>query len=603
MTKKNNLLTLLLGILISSSVYAHESGFRILLTARMNGAQPVPSISTNAIGLASFYLNNSRDTMCLNFNSTGISGPITGIHIHNGLPGTNGSVLLDLSPYVDGNSLSATLTGSMLSPNLLNALLNGKTYLNLHTANNPNGEIRGQIVQESDMIIRANLDGMQQVPMVNTNASGVATFTLSKHLGKMKIKVVCDGLSGSISSIHLHKGGLGVNGGVVEDLSSFIVGNTVVAEVNPTAYASDLLAGNIYINLHTANNPNGEIRGQLMQDLGFNFDAWLDGAQQNPMVSTPAKGIMALNINASFDTISYIVQYTNLKSPATSVHLHLADLGGNGGVAVDLSSSINGNKLMGKITGSVINSTLINNLFNGFVYLNVHTDSNANGEIRGQLYPVLRKPYIMEMDGSKEVPMVNTMAKGLGILTIDRLKSDAHIMVVVDGLNSNGIHLHQSVEGSNGGVIYDLSPIFSNNGIFTYWKNTDAMSPFTSSIAKAIAADSIYINAHTTGNPNGEIRSQISDESYCYLNSTGIDMNESKSFINIYPNPSTSNLIVENFSGKNTQVKIYNNIGVLLFDSNVANMQNIDISSWSNGIYLIECSNEDGIHFEKLIKN
>ena len=54
---------------------------KYLFAARMNGAQEVPAVSTNAVGLATFYLNDTRDTLCVEMTATGLSGAITGIQI------------------------------------------------------------------------------------------------------------------------------------------------------------------------------------------------------------------------------------------------------------------------------------------------------------------------------------------------------------------------------------------------------------------------------------------------------------------------------------------------------------------------------------------
>ena len=127
-------------------------------------------------------------------------------------------------------------------------------------------EHRSQELSVREFQFVAMLDGAQQTPPVITNAFGIATFALSKHNGKLIVRVVVDGLSGAIMGAHLHSGAIGANGPVVLDLTSNINGNTIFASVDPSAILPDLMTGNLYINLHTTANPNGEIRGQLLRD-------------------------------------------------------------------------------------------------------------------------------------------------------------------------------------------------------------------------------------------------------------------------------------------------------------------------------------------------
>ena len=109
---------------MTTATFADHLTAKYLFAARMNGANEVPAVSTNALGLGTFYLNDTRDTMCFEMTATGLSGAITGIHIHDGAAGTNGPVLVDLTPFVSGNRIKGTLNGSALAfPRILAAIL------------------------------------------------------------------------------------------------------------------------------------------------------------------------------------------------------------------------------------------------------------------------------------------------------------------------------------------------------------------------------------------------------------------------------------------------------------------------------------------------
>ncbi|TBX48061.1 CHRD domain-containing protein [Bacillus thuringiensis] len=126
----------------------------------------------------------------------------------------------------------------------------------------------------------AKLRGRNEVPPVETDARGQAFFKLSRDELSLKFKLELFDIENVVVA-HLHLGAKGTNGPVVaflfgpitnpvsiecatfkgmitqEDLIGPLAGQTLDALVN------EIIAGNIYINVHTVQHPNGEIRGQL----------------------------------------------------------------------------------------------------------------------------------------------------------------------------------------------------------------------------------------------------------------------------------------------------------------------------------------------------
>lgn len=115
-----------------------------------------------------------------------------------------------------------------------------------------------------------NLTGGQEVPPVQTVGAGTGTVKLSPERNVVTYNIMVGVLSGPITAAHFHRGGMGQSGPPVKTLS---FDNNMVAAGNWTMHdASEpltrelveaLLAGNLYINVHSSNNPNGEIRGQV----------------------------------------------------------------------------------------------------------------------------------------------------------------------------------------------------------------------------------------------------------------------------------------------------------------------------------------------------
>jgi hypothetical protein len=121
--------------------------------------------------------------------------------------------------------------------------------------------------QPSGKTMSANLSTSQEVPPVAGNGSGKADFTLDPSSKQLTWKVTYDGLSGPATAAHIHgPAAAGANAGVVVPLTaqgapvtSPITGSTTLTDQQ----IADLTNGMDYVNIHTANNKGGEIRGQI----------------------------------------------------------------------------------------------------------------------------------------------------------------------------------------------------------------------------------------------------------------------------------------------------------------------------------------------------
>jgi hypothetical protein len=119
----------------------------------LNGAGENPAKNVAGTGTATIVKSAGTYTYSITFS--GMSGPVTGAHIHGpaGI-GANANVIVPFSTV--GAGTSGTLTGTFTSTNTatisndsLDVLMRtGNAYVNLHTAANPGGEIRGQLLQQ-----------------------------------------------------------------------------------------------------------------------------------------------------------------------------------------------------------------------------------------------------------------------------------------------------------------------------------------------------------------------------------------------------------------------------------------------------------------------
>jgi hypothetical protein len=124
----------------------------------LSGDQEVPPVDTQAAGIADFSPSNDGDSIDYTINADDIGG-VTAGHIHYGIEGQNGPIAVTLFEFdspqdevsesgtINPDDLSGPLEGMQIS-DLVDAFNDGNAYANIHTEQNPNGEIRGQIISE-----------------------------------------------------------------------------------------------------------------------------------------------------------------------------------------------------------------------------------------------------------------------------------------------------------------------------------------------------------------------------------------------------------------------------------------------------------------------
>jgi hypothetical protein len=145
-------------VLLSASGVARAD--QIFVTP-LSGAGEIPPTGSPVLGLAVFDLSNDDSqiafTISFGTNAGGppFATPLQAGHIHFGVPGTNGPVILPF-PNLPVGQTSGTFSGILTAANLtpagpittfaeaVEALKEGNTYTNLHTTQFPGGEIRGQ---------------------------------------------------------------------------------------------------------------------------------------------------------------------------------------------------------------------------------------------------------------------------------------------------------------------------------------------------------------------------------------------------------------------------------------------------------------------------
>ncbi len=113
--------------------------------------------------------------------------------------------------------------------------------------------------------LQADLKGSNEVPPNSASGSGKAEAAFDTETKVLTYTVTYAGLSGPAMGAHFHgPGEAGKNAGIAlpfKTVESPIQGSATLTD----AQAADLLAGKWYANIHTAANPGGELRGQMMK--------------------------------------------------------------------------------------------------------------------------------------------------------------------------------------------------------------------------------------------------------------------------------------------------------------------------------------------------
>jgi hypothetical protein len=132
----------------------------VTLTATLHGGNENPAVLTGSAGTATVTLDTVTGAITYRVDVFNMPVGTTASHIHVGAPGVNGPVVINFTVPAGGISNDFGLTGTAAATDLvpraaqginsiqdlIQAMLLGNTYVNVHSTANPGGEIRGQLV-------------------------------------------------------------------------------------------------------------------------------------------------------------------------------------------------------------------------------------------------------------------------------------------------------------------------------------------------------------------------------------------------------------------------------------------------------------------------
>ena len=382
----------------------------VTVNAVLRGSQTVPAVSPAGSGTAVLVVSADRLSIGVTLNVSGLTSAISGAFVRAGQAGINGPAIFTLSGGAFASPLIKTLTVAdfTAAPGLgintfaqaVDAIINGLTYVEVRTANNANGEVRGQL--GGVLVSAVSFSGAQEAPTPVVSAgSGSATLQLNAAQDRIDLTLQVSGLTLSqVTAAHVHFGKTraapagnvlftlfaGPTGTFGSPLSLALTsGNFTASPGNGINTFEDavnaLLSGLLYINVHTTGNAAGEIRGQVGP---VQFSAGLTGAQEVPSgTGSGTTGTGKVSFDASQTLVFVNLTFTSFTSAVQGAHIHSAAIGVNGPIIIDLTPLGLTSPMTGAlpVTGGAAD---VESMLTLNAYFNIHTANFTNGEIRGQ---------------------------------------------------------------------------------------------------------------------------------------------------------------------------------------------------------------------------
>jgi len=324
-----------------------------------------------------------------------------------------------------------------------------------------------------------------------------------------------------VSTLQIHQGPRGSNGPVVYSFDNtyqqgFHV-RQVVSLVDFSDYTvdqqvSDFLNGQWYLTVGSNDFSGGGIRGQI--EHTDRVYSRMDVSNTIPRASGSSATGIALATYTFFNP-SRTLQMDfvhNVQNP-TGVEIRLGRPGEVGPLVYffdDARSSV-----FHSVQYTVSEEE---ELLEDLQYLQILSDKNPNGEIRGQMIGIDYVPEIAftsRLDGNSQVPSVNTNNRGCGLVAYNCQTRLMEYLVMHNVPNANGAFVHAAQLNQNGAVLFALdgfvSPIYGSVHL-------------TLEEELILYTQQMYFNVASDQFPSGEIRGQITVQNdwWAYLSGTNV---------------------------------------------------------------------------------
>jgi hypothetical protein len=365
---------------------------------------PSPKAGTDDLGSSGVgYLTLDVDSGAVHANVR-TSFVATKAHVHGpaapadaaGIAGRTSAVFEEMNLTTDSTPADDFWTlptdTAPLDATQVKRVLAGDFYFNAHTATNATGLVRGQIHAQSVEVVRVPLSHEQEVPKpLGAGFTGLGFLTLDTDDGRLRGDVSAIGFTPT--KAHIHAGKIGQTGGVAlefagnaTDATRFSapeVGlngslNGVLDETQIAAFER----GEMYLNMHSAANAAGEVRGQILPDGLTLVRAPMDSAHEvpAPVGAAGSSGLTLLVVDRASGHAQGFGRVGGFT--ATAFHIHSGAAGATGPVVIEFAADATEVGKFNLPDGVFLDPTTLAD--SGF-YANSHSATNKTGEVRGQI--------------------------------------------------------------------------------------------------------------------------------------------------------------------------------------------------------------------------
>ena len=340
-----------------------------LFSAVLAGAEEVPSNDSAASAVGSLVLGPARDQVKFRLKISGVTP--TAAHIHRGIVGVNGSIVYPLAPVGEVIEGIQAITKSDVDD-----LTRRQWYFNVHSMAHPMGEMRGQIVRPGETYFGSSLNSAQERPPSASTSMKIGNGMVVEGMAGSKFlyQLTTDAVP---TLAHIHKANGGLSGPIEVSLTPVSQAMFGIEDLG-LMRAADLARGLWYFNVHTAENPSGDIRGQILRPGETLLTAILSGQNEVPPTTSMGSGGVGFILNAARNDVRYDGSVTNLMPTVAHVHDNVAGI--NGPILFPLmltATSVSGNQ--------PLTLDQVAKLTDARLYVNFHSTEFPMGAVRGQI--------------------------------------------------------------------------------------------------------------------------------------------------------------------------------------------------------------------------
>lgn len=251
-------------------------------------------------------------------------------------------------------------------------------------------------------------------------------------------------------------------------------------------------------------------------NTSMNFTVILDGNQA--IKTTTARANAELTVDSSTGALSGSVTVSGLatNNDITNVHIHVGNPGESGAAIVTLEKDGAMPDSKWNVPASTqLSTTNLATLLAGGTYLNVHTDDNAAGELRGQILPSSYSMTLTTLNGNEQVPAaVTTTLAAEGFTLLNKTTGELKVRLTIsDATNVSAAHIHSGYAGTTGAIALTLTQNSTTDTLYEgeVTLNATQLTAFNDA--------GMYFSVHTSTNAAGELRGQILPDDYILVRS------------------------------------------------------------------------------------